>query len=189
MFLLSNILVPTTYSLVLLTSQCRALELPSVMLLSAPLLYTGPYSCWIITDISFWLQLVKASQQLKFCGDEITPHSTRNLEDQGIPFFAWFITFETSTIRGRTSIYTTAGIALRITLPCKTHHYAKAETPMGGPDMITPIRIHFFACCSDGRHIMIAEYNKIILRIYTSMYTYIYCYCDWEWWISFILLL
>jgi len=35
---------------------------------------------------------------------------------------------------------------------------------------------------------MIAEYNKIIIRIYTSVYTYVCCYCEWEWWISFILL-
>lgn len=70
-----------------------------------------------------------------------TPHSTPNLEDQGIPFFVWFIIFEPSSIRGPASIYTTAGIALRIILPCKPHHYAKAETPLGGPDMITPIYI------------------------------------------------
>jgi len=112
--------------------------------------------------------MVKASQQLKFCGDEITPHSTRNLEDQGIPFFVWFITFEPSSIRGPISIYITAGIAVRIILPCKPHHYAKAETPLGRPDMITPI--HIFLHVAQMAH----NDSRVRQNIYKNIYVCVY---------------
>jgi hypothetical protein len=49
-----------------------------------------------------------------------------------VSLFVWVIIFDLSDLGDPASSYATAGLALRIILPHKPHHYVKVEAPSGG---------------------------------------------------------
>jgi hypothetical protein len=53
-----------------------------------------------------------------------------------VSLFVWVITFDLSSMEGPASSYATAGIALRIILLRKPHHYVKLEIPSVGMKFI-----------------------------------------------------
>jgi hypothetical protein len=90
----------------------------------------NPYSLPVVVfhtvDVSeAWFQV---SRHLYFLRWEIVSLSPN--PQPGGP--GYLIPFDLSGMGGSTSSYATAGIALRVIWPHKSHHYVKVETPSGG---------------------------------------------------------
>jgi len=61
----------------------------------------------------------------------LAPSTIPNVEDQGIHFFVWGVTFDFYGMGGPTSNYAKACIALRMIWLCKPHHYIQLGIPSG----------------------------------------------------------
>jgi hypothetical protein len=86
------------------------------------------------------LQSLKVSQQLKlFTGWGRQPHAQLPIWRARVSLFVWIITFDLSGMGGPTSSYATAGIALRIMLPRKPHHYVKVGVPTGSSSFLQSV--------------------------------------------------
>jgi hypothetical protein len=64
-----------------------------------------------------------------FTGWGHQPHAQPPTWRTRVSLFIWVISFDLSGISAPASSYATAGLALRITWPHKSHHYVKVETP------------------------------------------------------------
>jgi hypothetical protein len=80
----------------------------------------SPWFRYIVLDVSVRLQLLKASQQLRR-----QPHAQPVTWRTRVSLFVCIITFDLYSMGDPTSSYDTAGIPLRIVLPCRPHHYVK----------------------------------------------------------------